>query len=164
MSGFHLRRAVIEDAPAAVSLLRASIVRLCVDDHHNDPDTLALWLRNKTTLEFSKWLANPDRYLVVADNSPSIVGVGSIANTGQINLLYVQPGFQRMGVGRAVLSALEAHAVARQLSEVTLQSSLLARSFYERQGYVSTGPPQPGLGLTLAFPYMKALTGVSGAR
>lgn len=159
MSGFHVRGAVIEDAPSAVLLLRASIVQLCVDDHHNDPDTLALWLRNKTTLEFSKWLANPDRYLVVADTSESIVGVGSIANTGQINLLYVRPGFQHMGVGRAVLAALEAHAVAGHLSEVTLQSSVLARSFYERQGYVSAGPPQPGLGLIQVFPYIKTLAG-----
>ena len=157
MSAFHVRHAAIEDAPAAVELLRASIMQLCVDDHQNDPHTLALWLRNKTSLEFSGWLANPARYLVVAEHSASILGVGAITSGGHVNLLYVRPGFQQMGVGRAVLSDLEAHASLRQLSEVTLKSSALARSFYERQGYISTGPPEPGLGIIQVFPYAKAL-------
>ena len=157
MAEIQVRRAVTEDAPAAVELLRASILQLCDADHQHDPHTLALWLRNKTTLEFSSWLANPNSHIVVADDSTVILGVGMIGSSGHVRLLYVRPGFQRMGVGRAVLAALEAHAVARQVSEVSLKSSLLARSFYERQGYVSTGPPEPGLGVIQVFPYTKTL-------
>lgn len=157
MSAIHVRRAVVGDARAAVELLRASIIQLCVDDHHNDPHTLALWLRNKTSLAFSGWLADPGTCLVVAENPASILGVGMIAHTGRVNLLYVRPGFQQLGVGRALLGSLEAHAAARQVLEITLKSSSRARSFYERQGYDSAGPPEPGVGVVQVFPYAKTL-------
>jgi GNAT superfamily N-acetyltransferase len=80
-----------------------------------------------------------------------------IGHTGRVNLLYVRPGFQHLGVGRALLGSLEAHAAASDVSEITLRSSSRARSFYERQGYASAGPPAPGLGVVQVFPYAKTL-------
>lgn len=57
---------------------------------------------------------------------------------GEILLLYVSPDHINRGVGRAVLAAMEARAREWELDELRLDSSVTAKSFYERHGYVGT--------------------------
>jgi GNAT superfamily N-acetyltransferase len=155
MTSFSVRPANASDAPAAVALLRASITELCVADHQNEPATLARWLRNKTTEHFLEWLANPEGLIVVAEDALGLSGVGSITRPGDLNLCYVRPGQQRVGVGRAMIAALEAQAERWGVTEIRLSSSLGARTFYERQGYVSSGDPTPAFGVRFNYPYVK---------
>jgi len=157
MSEILVRKAVVGDAAGAIELLRDSITQLCVDDHQNDAQTLQLWLQNKTEEAFQRWIQNADLHLVVAEGQAHLMGVGAIDSGGRIRLLYVKPGFQRIGVGVALLCELERQATDWSLPQVTLGSSLGARAFYERHGYVSTGPPEPGFGISRAFPYAKSL-------
>ena len=81
MAGVQVRRAVSEDAAVAVGLLRASITKLCVADHRNDPDSLKLWLRNKTVENFAHWLDNTDLHVVFAELDSTIRGVESVHNS-----------------------------------------------------------------------------------
>jgi GNAT superfamily N-acetyltransferase len=155
MTPFSVRPANASDAPAAVALLRASITELCVADHQNDPATLARWLRNKTTEHFLEWRANPEGLIVVAEDALGLSGVGSITRAGNLNLCYVRPGQQRVGVGRAMIAVLEAQAQRWGVSEIRLFSSLGARAFYEGQGYASSGDPTPAFGIMLNYPYVK---------
>jgi GNAT superfamily N-acetyltransferase len=155
MTSFSVRPTNVGDAAAAVALLRASITELCVADHQHDPATLARWLRNKTTAHFLEWLANPEGLIVVAEDALGLSGVGSITRAGDLNLCYVRPGQQRVGVGRAMIAALEAQALRWGVSEIRLSSTLGARAFYERQGYVSAGEPRPGFGILFNYPYVK---------
>ncbi len=157
MTAISIRRAETEDAAAAVLLLRASITELCVADHQNDPDTLARWLRNKTTEHFLQWLANVDNFVVVAERENELCGVGSINRKGELNLLYVRPRRQRCGVGRTLLLALEAQATAWAVAEIRLRSSVGARAFYERHEYVSAGDPTVAFGAVIDYPYVKAI-------
>lgn len=157
MPAFLVREAVPDDAPDAIDVLRASITNLCVDDHLNDPQTLDLWLRNKTLRDFQSWVDDAEVHLVVAAASTASIGVGSIHSSGWIHLLYVRPGSQRVGVGAAILRALEERAASWGLREIGLGSSVGARSFYEHHGYASTGPPMPGFGVSRIFPYAKRI-------
>jgi GNAT superfamily N-acetyltransferase len=156
-----VRPATALDAALAVAVIRASITELCVLDHQRDPATLKQWLENKTTERFLEWLEDRENYVVVAvasEADSAVIGVGLSHVSGHIRLCYVQPGWQRSGVGAALLRALEAHAFAQGLRELRLLSSTSARPFYEQQGYRSTGGALPGFGLTRAFPYAKALS------
>jgi GNAT superfamily N-acetyltransferase len=159
MAPISIRRAAAEDAAKAVLVLRASITELCVADHQNDPETLARWLRNKTTEHFLRWLANADNFVVVAEQATALCRVESISRHGELNLLYVRPGSQRCGVGRALLLALEEQAQAWALAEIRLRSSAGARAFYARHGYVSAGDPSVAFGAVIDYPYSKALHG-----
>jgi GNAT superfamily N-acetyltransferase len=157
MTAVSVRRAAPDDAEAAVAVVRESITRLCVADHGNDPLTLESWLRNKTVETFVRWVASADNHIVVAELDSVIGGVASLHRSGEIQLCYVAPSRQRVGVGTALLGALEAVARARGLDKVVLTSTVGARSFYEHSGYSLSGPPVPGFGGSLCFPYEKII-------
>lgn len=95
--------------------------------------------------------------MVVAELDAVVRGVGMIHASGNVRLCYVEPGFLLRGVGSALLQSLENRAVEWGLTEVKLRSSLGAREFYERQGYLSSGPPEQAFGAVTGYPYAKDL-------
>jgi GNAT superfamily N-acetyltransferase len=158
MPSFVVRPAVPEDAADAVTVLRASITELCVADHQNDIASLERWLRNKTVENFRAWVADSSNFVVVAEELGLLCGVGLLARSGDLNLCYLRPGWQRRGIGSAILTALEERARAWGLPEVRLFSALGSRDFYERHEYVSDGEPRPAYGFVQDIPYRKRLT------
>jgi GNAT superfamily N-acetyltransferase len=151
------RIAEARDADAAVRVLRRSITELCVADHHNDPTTLQKWLENKTVKNFLSWLAAESNFCVVTESNGEINGVGLVDRAGEILLCYVAPESQGHGCGRAILSALEAKARTWGLDKLRLGSTVSARSFYERHGYISAGESTCSFGSARCHPYEKIL-------
>ena len=146
------------DAQAAVAVLRRSIIELCVADHQNDPATLEKWLENKTVEHFHAWLANERNACVITESGAKLNGVGMIGRNGEILLCYVLPEAQGRGFGRAILGALEERAAAWRLQKLRLASTMMARAFYEKHGYVSAGDDRAcGIGLASCYPYEKTL-------
>lgn len=152
-----VRPARTNDADAVTHLLRRSITELCVADHHNDATALGDWLANKTPDQFHRWLANPDNYMVVAEENHQVLGVGTVRGNGYVSLLYRLPGAEGRGVGRAIFLALEQHVRASGLRELTTESTTTARGFYEGMGFKPVGDtahaPKPERG----WPYRKIL-------
>jgi GNAT superfamily N-acetyltransferase len=146
-----------DDADDAIEVVRASITQLCVADHHDDADTLARWLANKTPDHFRIWLANPDNHAVVAHVDGRLCGVGLLHRSGEIRLFFLAPGVQRRGIGKALHTALEDQARVWELRSLHLQATLLARSFYEALGYRATGGAEKLFGVLECHPYEKAL-------
>jgi GNAT superfamily N-acetyltransferase len=154
-----IRPATVDDAASVVVVLRDSIVGLCTDDHQNDPATLARWLRNKTTENFRQWLQDPERYFVVAETDSRICGVGMLRRNGALDLCYVLPGKERLGIGSALVRALEAQARHWRLNRLQLISTVNARTFYEHLGYECTGEASvPGYGVITDYYYAKSFT------
>jgi GNAT superfamily N-acetyltransferase len=147
-----------------VALLRNSITQLCVEDHQNDPATLARWLRNKTPEHFLQWLADAESCIPVAEVGSVLYGVGAVRKNGDLDLCYILPGRERLGIGRALLSALEAQARNWGLGKLHLISTSTARAFYERHGFVlSDEESVPEFGLLRDYHYVKLLTTNAGA-
>src|SRR5258708_9924133 len=109
----EIRDARTGDAAAACTVMRRSIVELCIADHRDDPTVLARWLGNKTPEIFAAWLAQPGNSVLVAVDGDEILAVGSVTDVGEIRLNYVSPDRRFRGVSRAMLSALEARAIKR---------------------------------------------------
>lgn len=154
---FSVRPANLGDAASAVDALRSSITYLCVEDHQNDAATLAHWLRNKTVEHFRAWLLEPTNFVAVGDDGAQICGVGLIDQSGHVRLCYVRSDWQGLGVGGALLSALEVRASSWGLNEIRLTSSANARAFYEKQGYASDGESVAAFGVARGYPYRKCL-------
>ncbi len=152
-----VRDATWADADAALHVLHRSITVTCVADHGSDPETLAHWLGNKTPQYFERWLAEAGSALLVAELEGCVRGVGKVSRLGKVELCYVEPGFERLGLGSALLHAMEARARSWGVTRLHLSSSLDACSFYTRHGYDSAGPPVPWLGSVRSFPFFKAL-------
>lgn len=152
-----VRQAEQRDAESAMVAVRRSIAELCVTDHQGDEETLARWLGNKRPETFLSWLSNSDNFCVVAESGCGLLGVGLLRRSGQILLFYLLPGWQRQGIGRAIHVALEERAVQWGLPLLQLESTAVARHFYEALGYRPVGGPVHKYGVLQCFPYQKHL-------
>ena len=153
----QIRDAVPADAAAACAVIRRSIMELCVADHRNDPAILARWLSNKTPEMVASWIAQPGSSMLVAVEEAAILAVGSVTDRGEITLNYVSPDARFRGVSRAMLSALEACALARDNDRCTLVSTETALRFYRSAGYSQEGSPQGKFGTKSSYPMSKRL-------
>jgi len=154
---FVVRPAKVEDAEAAVEVVRRSITESCTADHRGDADTIATWLANKTVQHFVSWLANEDNHCVIAEARDGLLGVGVIQRSGEVVLFYLAPSAQRRGIGKAIHHALEEKAKDWGLVTLKLDSTFLACQFYEKLGYRSVGAAQPRFGVLRSYPYEKTL-------
>lgn len=154
---FTLRSATANDANAAVALLRRSIIELCGTGHQHDEVTLMQWLANKTPKHFLQQLANANNYCIVAEENEALLGVAAIARNGHINLMYLLPGAQGRGIGKALYLALEEQVNNWDLRKLIAHSNTDARAFYERMGFQPTGPVVPFFGKARSWPFEKTL-------
>jgi len=152
-----VREASPDDAGAVIDVVRESITLLCAIDHRNDPYTLAKWLENKTPQNFVSWLSNTANFCAVAHLNERLSGVGLLHRAGEIRLFFVAPDAQRQGVGKAVHASLESKAALWGLRVLHLQSTALARQFYEALDYQSSGAAKLRFGVLQCYPYEKML-------
>jgi GNAT superfamily N-acetyltransferase len=71
---------------------------------------------------------------IVAEKDGRILGTGSIIDD-YILRVYIDPAYQRQGVGRLVMAALEQWAASRGKKKVRLRATDISRSYYEKIGY-----------------------------
>src|SRR5262245_12279100 len=152
-----VRAARADDAEAAATVLRRSIVELCEADHQGDAETLRRWLFNKTPEQVRNWIADPDGRLVVAEDEGRILGVASVQTSGRISLNYVSPDARFRGVSKALLADLERQASELGRDTCVLESTRTALAFYRRMGYTEAGAPKRGLGVVVSQPMRKRL-------
>lgn len=145
--GIHIRTANPEDATAACGVLRRSILECCTQDHQNNGEVLEAWLGNKTAKNVAAWMSTPANYTLVAERDGVLVGVALLTQAGKLSLCYVLPEVQHCGVGKALLTGVEAKARAWGIGVLSLNSTLTAREFYVRNGYTNAGKDQTCYGL-----------------
>jgi GNAT superfamily N-acetyltransferase len=95
--------------------------------------------------------------LLVAEYAGVVRGVAHLKRAGKIHLCYVEPGFERLGLGQNLVLALEEQAQAWGIAELRLESTLAARGFYERLGFVPDGEGTCSLGNLRCYPFRKVL-------
>src|SRR5437588_8893719 len=130
----NIRKAHVDEAAEACTVLRRSITELCHADHRGDETLLRRWLSNKTVENVSGWILRGDVF--IAEEDGAIAGVAAINGTGKITLNYVLPDFRFCGVSKALVLAMEANMRALGLPVCRLESTITARQFYEALGYV----------------------------
>jgi ribosomal-protein-alanine N-acetyltransferase len=101
------------------------------------------WSWNDERVE--RCLRNRDCVVLAARDRRRVVGFAIMefyAIHAHLNLLAVQPGFQRQGVGKQLLEWLEASARTAGIFKVHLELRATndgARAFYEKLGYRQVG-------------------------
>jgi GNAT superfamily N-acetyltransferase len=103
-----------------------------------------------------EWQNSPDRFKVFAAKNPEekIVGILTLAesfaiyangNYGIINEMYTDPSYRSSGIGAMLIRAAVEHGRKKGWARIDVtapESERWARSrqFYEKQGFVFTGP------------------------
>lgn len=125
------------DSPALLALFRDTIRRINCRDYN--PQQVALWTSDEITLE--GWTARfEQRFAIVAELEGRIAGFTELAPDGHIDRFFVSAVHQRLGVGKALASALFAEADRQGLVRLYLDASITARPFFESMGFVVVTP------------------------
>jgi len=101
--------------------------------------------------ELTALVADPDRVILLAHRDGALVGCVQVARIGDdrayLGMLTVEPSLQASGLGRRLLAAAEAEAVARfaarrmEMTVIHRRAELIA--WYQRRGYAPTGETRP---------------------
>jgi GNAT superfamily N-acetyltransferase len=156
MDDFVIRKATSRDAEAACHVLVRSIKEICAPYYENEERIMAEWLANKTVANVRQWIEADRSYSVVAVKGGVVVGF-SLISGAEILLNYVVPEALHKGIGKRMLQALENHAIASGAKHIEVVSSIPAKAFYERNGYVAKGAPRHVGRIVGDFPLVKAV-------
>jgi GNAT superfamily N-acetyltransferase len=129
---FVLRKASSADL-AAVSGLVALTLRISNTADYS-PETIDRILIDFTPEALAE--SFPRRTVWVASRGTAIVGTASLEGS-RVHAFFVSPEMQGQGCGAALFAALEAQAGREGAAGLCVRSSLTARGFYERQGFVA---------------------------
>ena len=158
MDDITIRKATAQEAESACAVLVRSIKEICAPYYDNDEEILDQWLENKTPANVRRWIESDRSYCVMAINAEGqVLGFASISGA-EIMLNYVLPEVLHRGIGKRMLLALEAHAVVSGVDHIRLVSSIPAKAFYERNGYVSNGAPRLVGRIIGDFPLIKRMS------
>ncbi len=157
MDDITIRKATPKDAEEACAVLVRSIKEICGPYYENDEEILAQWLENKTPANVRRWIESDRSYCVVAVNDKGlVVGFASISRS-EIMLNYVLPEALYQGIGKGMLRALEIQAITSGVEHIDVVSTIPAKAFYERNGYVSNGAPRHVGRIVGDFPLIKRM-------
>ena len=141
VSDIIIRRAVREDIPSVSRMLKVSW-----HDAHDDimGKEAAARIGEHVYAELNLTFAISQGHFFIAEHEDRIVGMATSQSEGRahvsIGLLYVDPGYQGIGVGKSLVAAiLHCYPSAEAIVLEVLVESERARRFYELLGFVSDG-------------------------
>jgi N-acetylglutamate synthase-like GNAT family acetyltransferase len=126
-----IRRAISSDADGISSM----IVRALRETNNRDypPHVIAAVAENFSPERVATLLTTRQVYVAVVDGA--IVGTASL-DGGAIRSVYVDPVYQRRGIGTQLMDILENTAREQSIAAIGVPSSITAEGFYRKRGYV----------------------------
>jgi putative acetyltransferase len=120
------------DAPALAALFRASVTTLAASRY--DAAQCAAWAAGADDLaDFDARLTRG--VTLVAQCDGAAVAFGQLFPVDHVEMLYVAPGWSRLGLATALVARLEAIAREARASVLSVDASALSRPVFERAGF-----------------------------
>jgi diamine N-acetyltransferase len=163
MTDWRLRRASVEDAPAAALVAGASFLATFAGIL-DGADIVAHVAKNSAPAIFAAWIGDPGSVVTLAEHPIGAAPVGysvlttpdlPVATHGsdiELRRIYTLPLAQGTGLGRALMQQAIADAIAMGKTRLLLGAlgrNARARGFYERQGFEVVGTRQYRVGSAL---------------
>lgn len=127
----NIRRYRKSDAEGIVNIHTESVERIASKDYSEKE--IDAWASKDT--EDVKLKETEIRF--VAEKDEELIGFSEYnMKEGEITGMYIKPEFTRQGVGKELLKQVEEHAKAEEINRLSCYSTITAKEFYERQGYV----------------------------
>jgi GNAT superfamily N-acetyltransferase len=126
-----IRRATAADAEAVHRIVLLALRETNAPDYPPSViDRLALTLPDKVASNLETWHA------FVAVINGQVVGTGSL-NGPTVTSVYVHPEYQRRGIATKLMDAVENVASAELQGTLGVQSSVTAKPFYAKRGFIT---------------------------
>jgi GNAT superfamily N-acetyltransferase len=148
-----------EHSKELCDLLMESITVNCAVDYNNDAQIMKDWLASKTPENISKWINSENNISLVAFDAVKEKFAGFILmnKDGEILLNYVLSAYIYKGVGKGLLKEMEHIAKSSGITALSVVSTITAKDFYERNGFVRNGEPEYVGAILGDFPLIKHL-------
>lgn len=119
-----------DDLDAAIAIFLGAVRESAARDY--DPAQIDAWAR----VDPEKWAARRNnRPTWIAELGAKPVGFADLEPDGHLDMMYVHPAHQRMGIATALLSRVETAARGQGLSRIFTEASITARPFFESRGF-----------------------------
>ena len=131
-AGFTVRRWTPADTQELAELFRRSVREVASRDYR--PAQIEAWAAapgDEAAWEESMRL----RIVFVAEEVRRLIGFIQYEPSDHIDMTYVHPERQRMGVASALLAELEAEARNRGAAILNVEASITSRPFFQRRGF-----------------------------
>lgn len=128
-----IRNCAAHDLDAVLRCFARSVRE--IGARYYDAAQVAAW--SSSAVDRAAWarrLAEPGAF--VADADGAVAGFALVHANGYIDLLYVDPDFERRGIGRQLLEHACAFATLQGAQRLTSDVSLAARPLFEALGFV----------------------------
>lgn len=133
MNNVIIRTANFSDIPDIAQLFDDTIRSINSKDYPQDEiDDWAYW-----ATDTDKWKERMyEQYFIVAILNNIIVGFSSLAQDGYLDFMYVHKNYQRQGIAKFLLKAVEEKAILQKNEIIYSDVSITARPFFEKYGYI----------------------------
>lgn len=120
------------DTDAIMALFHDTVHAINIRDY--SAAQVAAWAPD--AMDRALWLGSLVAHsTAVVENDGAIVGFADWEPDGHLDRFYVHKDHQGVGVGRALLRAVEDDARQQGVARFFVEASITARPFFERQGY-----------------------------
>lgn len=153
-----IRRATAKDRDGIWTVFLTSVLELC-GTHYERGEVLA-WANSLEPEFFGASILT--RVTLVAEETGRIVAFGQFnPEQGEVETLYVAPGFTGKGLGKTLLKMFEEMALEKGIGWMQMGSTLNAVGFFEKEGYKQTkmeqlqlagGTTLPRIRMSKSFP------------
>jgi putative acetyltransferase len=132
MPHFSIRPALRDDAGAVFHIHRRAILGQARDSYSKED--LESWAHGIAEEFYREQIEAADHFEVALNGDGEVIGFAA-TRKDEIWLLYVDPGWARQGVGRALLARAEGYLFRTDHDNIWVQSSLNAEPFFAAHGY-----------------------------
>lgn len=127
---YDLRKFQPDDLPRVKQLVHHTIETIFGGIY--SPEVIDYWKQLHTPQKIFRDVVNG--HAIVLVDGDKIIATGTLVGT-TIKRLFIDPGFQRQGLGNHVMNYLENHALENGHSKVFLDSADVSKAFYLQRGY-----------------------------
>lgn len=153
-----IRRAELRDRDGIWTVFLTSVLELC--GTHYERDEVLAWARSLEPETFGASILT--RVTLVAEEAGRIVAFGQFnPKQGEVETLFVAPGFTGRGLGKTLLKMFEQMALGKGIGWMQMGSTLNAVGFFEKEGYkqakmeqlqLADGTTLPRIRMSKSFP------------
>jgi putative acetyltransferase len=121
-----------QDAAATAEVFLRAIREVAVRDYSSAQ--IAAWGQVEDLEAWGKRRAAATTWIAMHDNA--IAGFSDLLDNGRLDMMFVHPDHQGVGVASSLLAQVERQAHLRNFSAITTEASRTARGFFEVKGFV----------------------------
>lgn len=134
MNIYPLRAFISDDINAIADIYHQAASKL--GQHAYSPEQVSIWADYpRSHFDEFEALVSQGHTLVAVDEKNQPIAFGQLHPANHLTLLYVLPEYSRRGLGKQIYTALEAIALAKKQTSLSVTASKVSKGLFEQLGF-----------------------------